>query len=164
MVVERHLLLIECKNAFHPCGVHELRRSYEQLRKARKQLDRLRQVLEREEDRRRLGRDLQWDLGEVDEIRTCVVTGNRIFNGYTIGQHPVRPVYELINMVVEGKIRVGRRGILRVEEITLRATGAVGLPRRFYHTHGSVRVVRGRSAHLYAGGYQIEHLDVRVEC
>ena len=30
-VVERRLLLIECKSAFHPCGVHELRTSYEHV-------------------------------------------------------------------------------------------------------------------------------------
>ena len=106
-VVKRQLLLIECKNAFHPCGVHELRRSYEHIQKARKQLDRLREALGREEERRRLGQSLRWDLSGVDQICTCVVTGNRIFNGYTIGEHPVRPVYELINMVVEGRIRVG---------------------------------------------------------
>ena len=105
-VVERHLLLIECKSAFHPCGVHELRTSFEHLVKARKQLDRLRDALQREEVRHQLCRSLHWDRGAVDGILTCVVTGNRIFNGYTIGDHPVRPAYEMINMVVEGTVQI----------------------------------------------------------
>ena len=106
-VVERQLLLIECKSAFHPCGVHELRTSYEHVLKARKQLDRLREALRREEVRRRLCRSLRWDLSAVDGILTCVVTGNRIFNGYMIGDHPVRPAYEMINMVVGGTVQIG---------------------------------------------------------
>ena len=106
-VVERQLLLIECKSAFHPCGVHELRTSYEHLLKGRKQLDRLREALRREEVRRRLCRSLRWDFGAVDGILTCVVTGNRIFNGYAIGDHPVRPAYEMINMVVRGTVQIG---------------------------------------------------------
>ena len=105
-VVERQLLLIECKSAFHPCGVHELRTSYEHLVKAQKQLDRLRDALRREEVRRRLCRSLHWDPSAVDGILTCVVTGNRIFNGYTIGDHPVRPAYEMINMVTGGIVRI----------------------------------------------------------
>ena len=106
-VVQRRLLLIECKSPFHPCGLHELRTSYEHLLTARKQLDRLREALRDEEVRRRLGVSLKWDFGPVDEVLTCVVTGNRLFNGYIVGDHPVRPAYEMINMLVGGTIRIG---------------------------------------------------------
>ena len=106
-VVQRRLLLVECKNAFHPCGVHELRTSYEHVLTARKQLDRLREALRHEEVRRRLYLSLGWDFGAVDEILTCVVTGNRLFNGYTVGDHPVRPAYEMINMLVAGTVQIG---------------------------------------------------------
>ena len=107
VVVQRRLLLIECKSAFHPCGVHELRTSYEHVQTARKQLDRLREAVRHEDVRRRLYVSLKWDFGPVDEILTCVVTGNRLFNGYMIGGHPVRSAYEMINMLVEGTIRIG---------------------------------------------------------
>ena len=106
-VVQRRLLLIECKSPFHPCGVHELRTSYEHVLTARKQLDRLREALRDEELRGRLYDSLEWDFGPVDDILTCVVTGNRLFNGYVIGDHPVRPAYEMINMLVGGTIQVG---------------------------------------------------------
>ena len=107
VVVQRRLLLIECKSAFHPCGVHELRTSYDHVRTARKQLDRLRDAVGHDEVRRRLYDSLKWDFGPVDEVLTCVVTGNRLFNGYMIGGHPVRPAYEMINMLLEGTIRIG---------------------------------------------------------
>ena len=106
-VVERQLLLIECKSAFHPCGVHELRTSYEHVLKAGKQLDRLRGALQRKDVWRQLCRGLRWNVGPVDGILTCVVTGNRVFNGYKIGDHPVRPAYEMINMIVGGTVRIG---------------------------------------------------------
>ena len=105
-VVERQLLLIECKSAFHPCGMHELRTSYEHLLSARKQLDRLQDALEREEVRRQFCRNLHWDPGAVEGVVTCVVTGNRLFNGYAIGDHPVRSAYELINIVVAGTVQI----------------------------------------------------------
>ena len=106
-IVDRQLLLVECKSAFHPCGVHELRTSYEHILKAGKQLDRLQEALQRKEVRRRLCQSLGWDPNDVEGTSTCVVTGNRIFNGYTIGNHPVRPAYEMMNMVVAGTIGVG---------------------------------------------------------
>ena len=43
----------------------------------------------------------------MDEVLTCVVTGNRLFNGYLIGGHPVRPAYEMVNMLLEGTIQIG---------------------------------------------------------
>ena len=117
-VVQRRLLLIECKSPFHPCGVHELRTSYEHVLTAGKQLDRIRDALMDEEVSRRLYVSLKWDLGSVDEVLTCVVTGNRLFNGYRIGDHPVRPAYELINMLVGGTIQIGNEefGVWRKPE------------------------------------------------
>ena len=105
-IVERKLLLIECKDAFHPCGLHELRTSYDHVRKARKQIDRLRRVLQIPDVLHRLCTSLQWDVNAVDGILTCIVTGNRIFNGYTIGDHPIRPAYEMINMLVAGTVQI----------------------------------------------------------
>ena len=106
-VAERRLLVLECKSAFHPCGVHELRTSYEHLLKAKRQLDRLRDALGNGGTRDQLYRRLNWDAVPVDGILTCVVCGNRVFNGYSVGGHPVRPAYELVNMIAEGRIGVG---------------------------------------------------------
>ena len=105
-VVEQKLLLIECKSAFHPCGVHELRTSYEHILTARKQLDRLREALERDDIRTQLRGRLQWNLDAVDGILTCVVTANRLFNGYIIGDHPIRPAHEMINLIRKGAVRI----------------------------------------------------------
>ena len=110
-IVGQHLLLVECKSAFHPCGVHELRTSYEHLLKARRQLDRLRAALESEGARDRLFRRLKWGAVNVERVLTCVVSGNRVFNGYVVGDHPVRPAYELMNMVSEGRIGVGEESV-----------------------------------------------------
>jgi hypothetical protein len=34
-----------------------------------------------------------------------VIIGNRVFNGFTQGRHPVRQAHELINVLVRGEIR-----------------------------------------------------------
>ena len=107
-IINRHLLVIECKRAFHPCGAHELRTSHDHILKAARQLDRIKDALEHEQFRRRLFQRLNWQLGDVDEVSTCVVTGNRLFNGYKIGDHPVRQAYEMINMVAGGTAAHGQ--------------------------------------------------------
>ena len=48
----------------------------------------------------------KWQPATVDGISTCIVTGNRIFTGYAIGDHPVRPAYEMINILVGGSIQI----------------------------------------------------------
>lgn len=112
-VVGRTLLVIECKSAFHPCNVHELRTSYDHVLKAADQLDRLKRVLQDKGVVGPLLRRLEWNNMEYDSVSGCVVTANRMFNGYTIRGNPVRQAYEMINIIQDGTITVGT-DILRV--------------------------------------------------
>ena len=107
VIVERRLLVIECKSAFHPCGAHELRTSHDHILKASRQLDRLEIALQRPQIRQNLMRRLNWKLDEFDGILTCIVTGNRLFNGYKIRDHPVRQAYEMANMIRGGTALIG---------------------------------------------------------
>jgi hypothetical protein len=119
-VVGRTLLVIECKSAFHPCNLHELRTSYDHVLKAADQLDRLKLALQDNGVVRPLLGRLGWDSAEYDLISTCIVTANRMFNGYAIRGNPVRQAYEMTNIILDGTITVGT-DILRVwqsEEFT----------------------------------------------
>ena len=110
-IFERRLLVVECKNAFHPCGAHELRTSYDHILKAASQLDRLTNALRKVEVRNQLIKQLSGESGEVEEILTCIVTANRLFNGYQIGDHPVRQANEMMNMIVGGVASFGEEEI-----------------------------------------------------
>lgn len=101
-----HLFVFECKNSFHPCSPHETRTSYEHLRKAEKQLDVRVQWLKVKENQERLLRWLDWEIPVTENVHTGIITANRVFNGYMMGQHPVRQAHELINVVKNGHIRI----------------------------------------------------------
>jgi len=98
------LIVCECKTAYHPCGAHELRTSYEHIEKASRQLDRLHQVLLRPENQKRLYDKLKWVEEPTLKVITCIVTGNRLFNGHRMNGHPVRQAYELVNAITGGTV------------------------------------------------------------
>jgi len=106
-VIGEVLLLIECKSSFHPCTEHELRTSYDHIRTAGRQLDRLLNALGDSDIREQLSKRLGVTK-KIETIRTCVATANRMFNGYRMGEHPVRQAYEMINVIKTGEVTIGR--------------------------------------------------------
>lgn len=101
------LLVIECKNAYHPCSPHELRNSYDRVMEAKEQLDIRAQWLTEPSNQMRLFKALGWDVPAPASVRTCVVTANRVFSGYHCGAHPVRQAHELINVLLRGYVGKG---------------------------------------------------------
>jgi hypothetical protein len=75
-----HLFVIEGKNSFHPCGVHEMRTSFDHIKKAGLQLTRAAEWLASREAQARVFGSLGWRVPPVTDIRTCGVTANRIFS------------------------------------------------------------------------------------
>lgn len=101
------LVVIECKNAYHPCSPHELRNSYDLVLKAEEQLEIRAQWLAEPSNQIRLFKALGWEVATPVRVGTCVVTANRAFSGYRCGTHPVRHAHELINVLVRGVVGRG---------------------------------------------------------
>ncbi|WP_233847948.1 hypothetical protein [Paraburkholderia sp. HD33-4] len=101
------LYIFECKNPLHPTGVHELRRSLNYTQEAAGQLDRAIAAFEDTEKRTQLFQRLGWTCPPNLRIATCVMMGNRMFNGWTVGHHPVRSVREAVRMLESGTVSVG---------------------------------------------------------
>lgn len=97
-----HLFIMEGKNAFHPCSVQEMRTSFDHIKKAGRQLTRAAEWLASREVQTRVFGSLGWKVPPATDIRTCVVTANRIFSGYAIEGHPVRQAHEVLNVVTKG--------------------------------------------------------------
>ena len=102
---EGHLFVFECKNSFLPVSAHELRTSYEHLKTARDQLDIRLRWMRVAANQEKLLKCLNWNVPATADVHTGVITANRVFNGYTMGAHPVRQAHELINVVGGGHIR-----------------------------------------------------------
>lgn len=102
-----HLFVFECKNPYHPCSAHELCTSYGHIKTAKDQLDVRLPWLKDLSNQAKLLKWLGWDVAPSDSVHTGIVTGNRIFTGYRMGDHPVRQAHELINVVLRGEVKVG---------------------------------------------------------
>jgi len=103
------LYLFECKNPLHPAGVHELRRSLNYAQEAVVQLDRAVAAFKDTQKRTQLFQRLGWKCPQKLRIRTCVMMGNRMFNGWTVGGHAVRSVREAVRMLESGTVGVSGR-------------------------------------------------------
>lgn len=101
------LYLFECKNPLHPTGVHELRRSLNYTEEAASQLNRAIAAFNDTQKRTQLFQRLGWTCPAKLRIATCVMMGNRMFNGWTIGRHPVRSVREAVRVLESGTVSIG---------------------------------------------------------
>lgn len=102
-----YLFLFECKHALLPCNVHELRTSYDHIKTAAKQLERITRLLSVEDLEQEFYRRLKWKVGPAKELVTCIVSCNGMFPGLSISGHPVRRWGELRNMIEAGIVRIG---------------------------------------------------------
>jgi hypothetical protein len=98
-----NLFIFECKNAYHPCSPHEMRNSFEHIKKGREQLDIRLEWLQNSSHQAALFKALGWDIPPTNEIHTGIVIANRVFSGSMQGRHPVRQAHELINVVLRGE-------------------------------------------------------------
>jgi len=99
-----HLFFFECKNAYHPCSIHEMRNSYDHLKVGRDQLDKRRQVFLDPTNQSILLKKLNWTVEPISGVHTSIIIANRVFHGAVLNGHPVRQAHELINVLLSGKI------------------------------------------------------------
>jgi hypothetical protein len=107
------LFIFECKHAYHPCNVHELRNNYYHLKKGETQLDIRIPSLNQPELRKKLFDSLNWPEHEISLVRGAIVTSTRVFHGSYSGNWLVIQAKELINVITTGQIR-GPNGTYRI--------------------------------------------------
>ncbi|MBQ3182462.1 MAG: NERD domain-containing protein [Clostridia bacterium] len=103
VVSDTDIYIIECKSPLEPTSNFEIRATYDHLIKASKQLDFLLQSFN---DTAFLNNYLK-NLGinnNPRSIHTCIILGNRLFNGYTIKSHPIRYIRELDMILNKGYV------------------------------------------------------------
>ncbi len=98
-MLDGRLFAFECKNSLHPCNSFELRQSYDYIIKAAAQLNRFKQFLADEKFRRLLLSAAGFGKFDFSGLTTCIVMGNRMFNGHREAGHAVRSIYELANAI-----------------------------------------------------------------
>lgn len=105
------LFLFECKNAYHPVSVHEMRNSWNHIRSASKQLNLRQEILAEPANQVHLFQRLGWDVGSSCSVYTGIVIANRVFHGASLQGHPIRQAHELINVLKSGRIGANDEGL-----------------------------------------------------
>lgn len=113
------IILIECKAPLIPVNNFEMRSSLGHIEKANKQLSFSKKAFEDKSFRKNNFKN--WGIEDKNQnIRTCIVFGNRLFSGYRcdILKHPISYVYELNTLLNIGKIEsnLGKWSVWNGEE------------------------------------------------
>lgn len=119
LVTDNTLYLIECKSPLHPTSNFELRATNDHIVKAAQQLSNSRCAFEDAEYRVKYLKSLGVNK-KPSEVKTCILMGNRLFNGFAILSHPIRCVFD-INMVIGDGIidsNIGKWRIWNQEQFT----------------------------------------------
>lgn len=103
-VIDNYLFVFECKNSLHPTSPFELRTSYDYIRKGANQLTNFRNFWKEQSFKDYLSSKIGFNSSLPSELYTCIITGNRMFSGWSEQGHSIRPIYEFRNIVQSGKI------------------------------------------------------------
>lgn len=104
-MVEDSLFIFECKNTLLPCSPFEQRTLIDHVNKSCVQLDRIVGKWHSQTFRADIARRLRWPIEDC-EIHTCIVLNVRLLSGIHYGGHPVRPIRELENFILNGQLDV----------------------------------------------------------
>lgn len=108
VVTENYIFIIECKCPLCPVNNFEMRGDNDHLHKAIKQLDLCKLAFEDHEYQKSLLKQRKIPY-KPRQILTCIVFGNRLFNGLSFSGHPVRFIKELNNYMIKGTIRTDKK-------------------------------------------------------
>lgn len=98
------LFVFECKHTLHPVSSYDLRTTYDYIRKAESQLDKINQSFCDGKLLKILENKLKIKTDGIKKIVSCIVLSNRLFNG-NIFKYPVRNINEVVNMLTTGIMR-----------------------------------------------------------
>lgn len=100
-IYENTLFIFECKHSLHPVSSYDLRTTYDYLRKAESQLEKIKESYEKGKLLKILENKMNISLSDIDTMVSCIVLSNRIFNGNSF-KFPVRNINEINNMLTTG--------------------------------------------------------------
>jgi hypothetical protein len=114
------LFVFECKHTLHPVSSYDLRTTYDYLRKAESQLDKINKSYDEGKLLEILKRKIGIYPDSVKKIVSSIVLSNRLFNGNSF-KYPVRNINEVINMLTKGIMRTdnGNYNVWKSKSLTI---------------------------------------------
>ncbi len=114
------LFVFECKHTLHPVSSYDLRTTYDYLRKAESQLDKINESDQEGKLLKILERKIGINPNGIKKIVSSIVLSNRLFNGNSF-KYPVRNINEVINMLTKGILRTdnGSYNVWKSKSLTI---------------------------------------------
>jgi hypothetical protein len=114
------LFVFECKHTLHPVSSYDLRTTYDYLKKAESQLDKINKSYKEGKLIKILERKAGINLTGINKIVSIIVLSNRLFNGNSF-KYPVRNINEVINMLTKGILRTenGNYNVWKNKNLTI---------------------------------------------
>lgn len=103
LITENSIFLFECKAPLGPTNNFEMRATSDHINKAAKQLTSSLKAFSNCEFRKNYLQSLGIE-NKTRNIYTCIVMGNRLFDGISISSHPIRYISELDMIINNGVI------------------------------------------------------------
>ncbi|AFD05307.1 hypothetical protein [Solitalea canadensis] len=103
-IYENTLFIFECKHNLHPVSPFDLRTTFDYIKKAENQLDKITNSFNNGHLINTLEAKHHISLSKVDRIQCCIVLSNRLLNG-NIFKYPVRNINEIDNMLTRGVMK-----------------------------------------------------------
>ena len=97
------LIIFECKQSILPTSIHDLRTSFDYIKKAEKQLNILKADFEKGSFIEHITQKTALDLTGIKELVTGIIISNRLFIG-NVFAYSVRNIHELHNFITSGII------------------------------------------------------------
>ncbi|MFR3567663.1 MAG: hypothetical protein ACLTUR_06655 [Paraclostridium sordellii] len=119
VISDTDIILVECKCPLMPTNNFEMRSSMEHVEKANKQLDLGERAFNDKSFRKKYFKN--WGIEDKNQnIKTCIVFGNRLFTGFNNNSHPIRYIHELDMVLNKGIIfsEIGRWSVWKGDEIS----------------------------------------------
>jgi hypothetical protein len=119
-IINDTLFVFECKHSLHPISSYDLRTTYDYIKKAEKQLDKINESFHSGNLLKIIERKHNIDTQKITRIISCIVISNRLFNGNAF-KYPIRNINELTQMLTKGVLRTefGTFNVWMAKNLTL---------------------------------------------
>jgi hypothetical protein len=103
-ILDDGLFIFECKHTLHPVNVYDIRTSFDYIKKAESQLDKIKQEYENGSLKQIIERQLDTSLSHINTVSYSIVLSHKLFSG-NIRKFPIRHIKELTNVIEEGRLK-----------------------------------------------------------
>lgn len=103
-IIDNTAFIFECKNGLHPIDWFSLRNTFEYLKTAEGQLNKIRSYISSGAFEKNFKSKFITDISKIRDWKFSTITTTRVFNGNFVFSYPIRNINEIIQFIDAGNI------------------------------------------------------------